>query len=91
MRLGLARSQLLLAGLLLAETVFVWSVFADWALRSFSVASLGLLGLQLALARTGRAAGATELSPETINTTFMVLGLGGVGLMGQVWVNEAFT
>mmetsp|Transcript_60610 Transcript_60610/g.119983 ORF Transcript_60610/g.119983 Transcript_60610/m.119983 type:complete len:83 (-) Transcript_60610:135-383(-) len=81
---------MLLAMLLLAETAFVWGAFSDWALRSFSTASLGLLGLQVALGRGTSGSVPTELAPETINATFVVLGLGGVGLLVQVWVNEAF-
>ena len=89
-RLGLLGSRLLLAVLLLGETAFVWYAFTDWALRSFSASSVGLLALQVALARASGSAPSTELTPETINTTFAVLGLGGVGLMVQVWMNIAF-
>ena len=97
-RLGLRGAQLLLAALLVAESAFVLAAFEDWALQSFSVASVGLLAAQLALlggaAPGGKGGGDGKarpgLSPASINTTFAVLGLGGVGLMLQVWVNEAF-
>ena len=94
-RLGLRGAQMLLATLLLAETVYVLATFDDWALQSFSIASTLLLAAQVTVdARRGAKpdgkATASGLSPESVNATFAVLGLGGVGLMAQVWVNEAF-
>ena len=73
--------------LLLSELGFVLAYYSDWALRSFSAASVGLLGLQMFL--QGRATGAAP-SPAAINATFAVLGLGGYGLLVQVWLNGAF-
>ena len=83
--LGLRASQALLGAILLSETVFVFATFTDWALRSFSFSSVGLLCAQVAFAPS-----TAELSPQSIQCTFSVLGLGGLGLMGQVWCNEAF-
>jgi len=83
--LGLRGARTLLALLLVAEAAYVHAMFADWALRSFSLASLGLLAIQVALGRA-----AEEPSATTINTTFIVLGLGGYGLLVQVWLNGAF-
>ena len=78
-----------LAALLAAELGFVLAFFSDWALRSFSAASLVLLGAQLALQR-GRGAQAAAPPPGVINAIFAVLGLGGYGLLVQVWVNGSF-
>ncbi len=95
--LGLRRSQAALAALLLAECAFVRACFEDWALRSFSPASLAMLGAQLVLAPGGGGGGgggaraAPGLSPEMMTATFVVLGAGGVGLMAQVWCNAAFS
>lgn len=85
-RLGLRRSQLLLAVLLAGETAFVHWHFAYWPLRSLSSGSLALLLAQMLLGSGGAA-----VAPETINRTFLVLGLGGVGLMARVWLDAAFT
>ena len=85
-RLGLRRSQLLLAVLLAGETAFVHWHFAHWPLRSLSSGSLALLLAQMLLGSGGAA-----VAPETINRTFLVLGLGGVGLMARVWLDAAFT
>ena len=85
MRLGLRGAQAALLALLCCETAFVYAHFDDWALRSFSAASVGLLACQLVLAPP-----AASLAPESIATTFGVLGLGGLGLMAQVWVNVGF-
>ena len=94
-RLGLRGAQVLLATLLLAESSYVLAAFDDWALQSFSIASVLLLAGQVALASRRGAnsdgvATGSGLSPQSVNATFTVLGLGGVGLMAQVWVNEAF-
>jgi len=86
--LGLRGSQMLLLLILVAELCFVLTQFGDWALQSFSVASLLLLVLQAALAPPPGSS--VQLSHETINRTFLVMGFGGVGLMAQVWVNGAF-
>jgi len=86
--LGLRPAQLLLALLLAGELAFVLTHFSDWALQSFSAASLLLLALQVAFAPvpgSGR-----PLSRATIERTFLVMGLGGLGLMAQVWLNGAF-
>ena len=45
--LGLRRSRILLALILVGETLFVYTQFYDWALRSFSFASIILLALQV--------------------------------------------
>ena len=76
-------------GLLVAETAFVHACFANWPLRSFSAASVALLAAQRLLAPRHGAQPAA-LSPAAVNTTFLVLGLGGVGLMARVWLDAAF-
>jgi len=83
--LGLKRTQAALAALLLAEAAFVHAYFRDWALRSFSLASFGLLMLQVSCGDRTK-----KPSPAEIKTTFIVLGLGGYGLLVQVWLNGAF-
>jgi 4-hydroxybenzoate polyprenyltransferase len=83
--LGLRRAQTLLGAVLSAEAAFVLAYFTDWALQSFSIVSVGLLALQVSLAPS-----AAALSPASMNATFAILGLGGYGLMVQVWVNGAF-
>lgn len=85
-RLGLRRSQLLLAAMLVGETTFVHWHFAHWPLRSLSSGSLALLAAQMLLGSEG-----TAVSPQAINRTFLVLGLGGVGLMVRVWLDAAFS
>ena len=103
-RLGLRGSQLVLSALLVAEIAFVYACFDNWPLRSFSAASLVLLGAQYYLQPpSSKAAAAGDgfrgttpvakpaaMSAEAINTTFLVLGLGGLGLMGRVWLDAAF-
>lgn len=93
-RLGMHGSQRLLFALLAAEAAFVFASFSNVHLRAFSVGSLALLGAQAALAtRAANAPGggaSLSLSPASVNTTFLVLGLGGVGLMLQVWLDAAF-
>ena len=61
---------------------------SDWALQSFSAASLLLLMLQIRFVPAPGSA--SQLPTKTMNRTFLVMGLGGLGLMGQVWVNGAF-
>ena len=85
MLLGLRPSQALLSLLLMGEVCFVMVCFSDWALQSFSAASLMLLALQASMVPSG-----AQLSATSINLTFGVLGLGGYGLMMQVWNNGAF-
>ena len=85
--LGHRGAQLLLATVLAAELGFVLAFFSDWALRSFSAASLGLLATQIAL--QGRRA-AAQPTAAAINATFAGLGLGGYGLLLQVWLNGSF-
>ena len=91
-RLGMRGSQLALACLLLGETAFVHAAFAhSFPLRSFSVASLAMLGAQATLSARGDAKAAGQpMSPSTVNATFLVLGLGGLGLMLRVWIDAAF-
>lgn len=62
--------------------------YSDWALRSFSAASLLLLALQRLVQRHMGAGPAP--SAAAINATFAVLGLGGYGLLVQVWWNGSF-
>jgi 4-hydroxybenzoate polyprenyltransferase len=99
-RLGLRGSQFGLLALLLAENAFVHTHFAhSWPLRSFSLGSLGLLGAQ-ALLGGGRASAVpsihstppppSSLSPASVQAVFLILGLGGVGLMVRVWLDAAF-
>ena len=88
-RLGLRGSQLLLLVMLLGETAFVHTHFDHWPLQSLSVGSLALVLGQMALNASSPAM-ATQVDPETINRTFLILGLGGLGLMGRVWVDAAF-
>lgn len=81
----------MLCVLLVAETAFVHACFSNWPLRSFSAASLALLGGQVALgSRAAAGASTTPMSAQAINTTFLVLGVGGLGLMGRVWLDAAF-
>lgn len=84
--LGLRRSRILLALILVGETLFVYTQFYDWALRSFSFASIILLALQEMF---GHSTG-EEPSASAIDTTFAILGTAGFGLMVQVWFNGAF-
>lgn len=86
-RLGLRGSQAALAGVLLCENIFVYACFSQFSLRSFSSASCAMLAANVALPSDARG---TQLSPATINATFGVLGLGGVGLMLTVWSEAAF-
>lgn len=83
--LGLRGARMLLAVFLVAESAYVHAYFADWALRSFSLASLVLLAMQVAVGKA-----AEKPSAVTINATFIILGLGGYGLLVQVWLNGAF-
>jgi len=86
--LGLRGSHLLLGAMLAAESAFAFAYFAhSWPLKSFSASSLALLVAQVCLTTPGRAA---PISPSTIARTFVVLGLGGLGLMLRVWVDAAF-
>lgn len=87
--LGHRGAQRLLGLLLAAELSFVLGFFSDWALRSFSAASLGLLGVQVAL-QARQATEAAQPTAATINATFAGLGLGGYGLLVQVWLNGSF-
>lgn len=87
-RLGLRNSQYLLALMLLGETAFVHAHFDHWPLRSLSSGSLALLAAQMLL--TSSQGPGSSVSPQTINRTFLVLGLGGVGLLARVWIDAAF-
>jgi hypothetical protein len=87
-RLGLRNSQYLLALMLLGETAFVHAHFDHWPLRSLSSGSLALLAAQMLL--TSSQGPGSAVSPQTINRTFLVLGLGGVGLLARVWIDAAF-
>ena len=101
-RLGLRNSQALLALFLLNENMLVYGAFKNWPLQSFSTISLLMLAAQVALApSTGAARGGSggggrnkatkpALSPSNIQATFVILGLGGAGLMGRVWLDAAF-
>ena len=101
-RLGMRGAQLLLFFILLGETAFVHASFEHWPLRSLSSGSLALLMAQALFTRQsagdtgGDGANATPaavkpaLSPASVNSTFLVLGLGGVGLMARVWLDAAF-
>jgi len=84
--LGLINSQRALAIILVAELSFVYAHFHDWAIRSFSFCSLILLTLQARLEPA-----AAKPSRALINTTFAVLGLGGYGMLVQVWLNGTFS
>ena len=88
-RLGISNSQLVLMSLLLGETALVHAHFESWPLLSLSAGSTALLAVQILLSRRG---GSTSMpiSPASIHTTFLVLGLGGVGLMARVWLDAAF-
>ena len=41
-------------------------------------------------ARGDAKAAGQPMSPSTVNATFLVLGLGGLGLMLRVWIDAAF-
>jgi len=87
-RIGHRGAQVALLGLLLAETVFVHAHFENWPLRSLSDGSVALFGAQVLLG--ARRGAASQMSPATINATFLLLGVGGVGLMLRVWSDAAF-
>jgi 1,4-dihydroxy-2-naphthoate octaprenyltransferase len=95
-RLGLRGAQAVLLVLLLGETAFVHAHFTNWPLRSFSAASVALLGAQAVLTGGATPNGkekdrrATSMSPASVNAVFLVLGVGGVGLMVRVWLDAAF-
>lgn len=46
-----------------------------------------MLLAQVAMASSNKE---TQVAPETINRTFLWMGLGGVGLMVRVWLDAAF-
>ncbi|KAL1528246.1 hypothetical protein AB1Y20_009604 [Prymnesium parvum] len=86
--LGMGKAQAMLAVVLAAELVFVLVCFSDWALQSFSAASLLLVALQVRFASSRD--GGNGLSAEAMSRTFLIMGIAGLGLTGQVWVNGGF-
>ena len=81
--LGLARSQQLLGVILTAELAFVSHAIKDTGLAVFSASSLVLLCLQYWVGPLDH----QKISQSAIQATFVILGLGGVGLLVHVWIS----
>ena len=86
--LGVRRAQTALAALLAAETALVFCAFENWPLRSFSAISMALLVAQALPARSPPVK--ATISRTGVYAVFVLLGLGGLGLMVRVWLDGTF-